>query len=212
MEAVDSSGRGAMRRDPRTFNERLFRRVWRPVVFLLCLLPAALLVNGIVGGQLGANPVEALLHATGDWALRLLLLTLAATPLRRLTAWTWPIRLRRMLGLFTFFYALLHLTVYLWLDRELLWSEILVDLIERPYVTVGFGALVILFPLAVTSTSAMMRRLGKRWKRLHRWVYVAAVLAVVHFWWLVKADVTEPAIHGAILAGLLLLRRFPARR
>lgn len=192
--------------------DTLFRWLGKPAVFLLCLLPAALLVRDAMGDALGANPVEALLHATGDWTLRMLLITLAVTPVRRLSGWAWPLRLRRMLGLFAFFYALLHLTVYLWLDRQLLWSEILVDLTERPYITLGFAAILILVPLAATSTRAMMRRLGRNWKRLHRGVYAAAVLGVVHFWWLVKADVTEPLVYAVILGLLLGARRLPARK
>jgi len=192
--------------------DTLFRWLGKPAVFLLCLLPVALLVRDAMGDALGANPVEALLHATGDWTLRMLLITLAVTPVRRLSGWAWPLRLRRMLGLFAFFYALLHLTVYLWLDRQLLWSEILVDLTERPYITLGFAAILILVPLAATSTRAMMRRLGRNWKRLHRGVYAAAVLGVVHFWWLVKADVTEPLVYAVILGLLLGARRLPARK
>lgn len=189
-----------------------FRWLVKPAVFLLCLLPAGLLTLDALGNELGANPVEALLHATGDWTLRLLLVTLAATPLRRLAGWDWPIRLRRMLGLFTFFYGVLHFGVYLVLDRELLWSEILVDVVERPYITLGFLAFLILTALAATSPKFMVRRLGRRWKRLHRSVYAAAVLGVVHFWWLVKADISEPLIYAVILGLLLGARRWLVAR
>ena len=183
----------------------------KPFVFLLCLLPLGHLLWGAVADALGPNPVERLLHATGDWTLRLLLVTLAATPLRRLTGWVWPIRLRRMLGLFAFFYALLHFGVYLWLDRALDWTAIVEDVVERPYITVGFAALLLLVPLAVTSTQGWQRRLGRRWKTLHRAVYPVAILGVVHYLWLVKADLREPLIHGLILLILLALR-VPRRR
>ena len=184
-----------------------FLRLVKTAVFTLCLVPAAMMVLDIITDDLGANPVETLLHATGDWTLRMLLITLAVTPLRRLTGWTWPLRLRRMLGLFTFFYVVLHLVVYLLFDRELLWSEILTDIAERPYITLGFVAFLILTVLAATSPKFMVRRLGPRWKRLHRSVYAAAVLGVVHFWWLVKADITEPLVYAFILTLLLALRR-----
>ena len=160
--------------------------------------------------DLGANPVETLIHHFGDWALRLLLVTLAVTPLRRLTGRNQAVRLRRMLGLFAFFYVSLHLTTYFVLDRSLLLEEILDDLTERPYIMVGFAAFVLLVPLAATSTNAMIRRLGgRRWRALHRIVYVAAIGGVVHFWWLVKADVREPFIYAALLALLLILRLPP---
>jgi sulfoxide reductase heme-binding subunit YedZ len=189
----------------------LLRRGVKPAVFVLCLVPALLLLIDSLGGRLGANPVEALSHRTGDWALRLLLVTLAVTPLRRITGWGRVLRLRRMLGLFAFFYATLHVVVYVWLDRQLTWSEIVVDLSERPYITLGFFAFVILSLLAATSPKAMVRRLGRSWKRLHRAVYAAAVLAVVHFWWLVKAEINEPAIYAVVLAALFAARYSPTR-
>lgn len=181
----------------------------KPVVFLLCLVPAMALLLDVFADRLGANPVETLLHSTGDWTLRLLLVTLAVTPLRRISGWAWLVRLRRMLGLFAFFYATLHFTVYLWLDRQLSLDEIAVDILERPYITLGFAALLILALLAATSPKAMVRRLGRRWKALHRGAYIAAILGVCHFWWLVKADVTEPAIYAACLAVLLAARYSP---
>ncbi|HHI77041.1 MAG TPA: sulfoxide reductase heme-binding subunit YedZ, partial [Gammaproteobacteria bacterium] len=143
---------------------------------------------------------------TGDWALRLLLATLAMTPLRRLLHAAWPLRLRRMLGLYAFFYASLHFLIWLVLDQELRWDAILADIAKRPYVTVGFTAWLLMLPLALTSTRAAMRRLGRRWARLHRLVYPTAVLGVLHYLWLVKVDITEPLIYGAILAVLLLAR------
>ena len=172
-------------------------------LFLLCLLPLAHLTWGIAAGQLGANPIEAVTRGLGDWALRLLLLTLAVTPLRRWLGWSWLLRLRRMLGLYAFFYALLHLLTYLWFDQFFDWEAILKDILKRPFITVGFVCFVLLIPLAVTSTDAMMRRLGRNWTRLHKTVYVIGVLAVLHFWWMVKADVRDPVFYAAVLAVLL---------
>jgi sulfoxide reductase heme-binding subunit YedZ len=169
------------------------------------------LVYGILTHSLGANPIEAVTRGLGDWALRLLLVTLAVTPLRRLTGLGWLLRLRRMLGLFAFFYAVLHVLTYLWLDQFFDWGAILKDVVKRPFITVGFLSFVLLIPLAVTSTHAMMKRLGRHWQRLHRAVYAIAVLGVLHFWWMVKADVREPALYAAILAVLLGLRVYWAR-
>ena len=178
----------------------------KAVVFALCLIPLGLLVHGIVTDNLGANPIEAVTRGLGDWALRLLLITLAVTPLRRFTGLNWLLRLRRMLGLFTFFYATLHMLTYVWLDQFFDWPFILKDIFKRPFITVGFLAFLLLIPLAVTSTNAMMKRLGRNWSRLHKTVYVIAVLAVLHFWWMVKADIREPALYAGILAVLLGLR------
>ena len=176
------------------------------LLFLLCLVPLMLLLWDAFQQQLGANPVEALLHRSGDWSIRLLLITLAISPLRKLTGRGWPLRYRRMLGLFAFFYALLHFTVYLWLDRGLSWREISVDIIERPYITLGFVAFLILLALAVTSTRGMMRRLGKHWTALHQWVYAAGLFGVIHFLWLVKTDYREPVLYMAIFIILMLFR------
>ncbi len=176
---------------------------YRVPVFVACLVPFLALLWGIFNQDLGANPVEHLTHRTGDWTLRFLLLTLAATPLRRLTGWSWPLRLRRMLGLFAFFYACLHFSIYAVLDLGLDAAFVAEDVLERPYITVGFTALVMLVPLAATSTKGMMRRLGRRWKQLHRLVYVIAALGVLHFAWSVKADLREPLLYAAILALLL---------
>ena len=175
-------------------------------VFALCLIPLGHLVQGIVTDSLGANPIEAVTRGLGDWALRLLLITLAVTPLRRFTGLNWLLRLRRMLGLFTFFYATLHMLTYVWLDQFFAWDFILQDIVKRPFITVGFISFVLLIPLAVTSTNAMMKRLGRNWSRLHRAVYAIAILGVLHFWWMVKADVREPALYAGILAVLLGLR------
>lgn len=178
----------------------------KPLVFLLCLLPLALLLWDGFHDALGANPIETITHRTGDWALRLLLVTLAVTPARRLLGWGWALRLRRMLGLFAFFYASLHFLTWLVLDQFFDWEAILKDIAKRPYITVGFSAYVLLIPLAVTSTKGMMRRLGRRWVQLHRLVYLIAVLGVLHYLWLVKADYLQPVIYALVLAILLGLR------
>jgi sulfoxide reductase heme-binding subunit YedZ len=172
----------------------------------LALLPLALLVQGVLADSLGADPVAALTHATGDWALRLLLLGLALTPLRRLTGQAWPIRFRRLVGLYAFFYACLHLTVFLVLDLGGFWTQIFEDIVKRPYITVGFAAWLLLVPLALTSTKGWMKRLGRRWAKLHALVYAVGVLAVLHFLWLVKSDLREPLVYAGILAVLLGLR------
>ena len=181
------------------------RRVWKPVVFLLCLLPASLVVTDAfeLTGGLGANPVEEILDRFGNWALRFVMITLAVTPLRRLMGWNWLSRFRRMFGLFTFFYALMHFLTWLILDQGLRLSAILEDLVERPFITIGFAALVLLTALAATSTNGMRRRLGARWQRLHYATYVIAALGVWHYWWQVKQDITEPLIYAAILTVLL---------
>ncbi len=181
-------------------------RYGKPLVFLLCLVPFGVLIARGASGALGPNPVEAITHFTGDWTLRLLLATLAITPLRRLTGQVWLVRFRRMLGLFTFFYAVLHVLTYLWLDRFFDLGTIAEDVLKRPYITVGFAAFVLMVPLAITSTQGWIRRLGRRWKRLHRAVYAIGVLGVLHYLWLVKADLLEPAVYGIILAVLLGMR------
>jgi sulfoxide reductase heme-binding subunit YedZ len=179
------------------------RRLLKPAVFLACLVPLALLVWNAFLGELGANPIETITRDTGEWTLRFLLIVLAVTPLRRLSGWTWPLRLRRMLGLFAFFYASLHFTTYVWLDQFFMWDDIVEDVIKRPFITVGFLAYVLLIPLAVTSTNAMMRRLGRNWRRLHQVIYAIGILGVIHYLWLVKADIRAPLIYGALLAMLL---------
>lgn len=175
----------------------------KPLVFVASLVPLAWLLWLAWQGQLGTNPVETLSHRTGDWSLRFLLLTLAVTPLRRLSGWNGLQRLRRMLGLFAFFYVCLHFAVYLVFDQFFDWQAIVADIAKRPYITVGFAAFLLLIPLAVTSTNGMMKRLGKDWLRLHRLVYLIAVLGVLHYAWLVKADLREPLLYGGLLALLL---------
>jgi len=190
------------------------KHLLKPLVFLLCLLPLAVLVWQLYADQLGANPIDEVADATGEWTLRFLLITLVATPLKQLLGWSWVIRVRRMLGLVAFFYASIHLLTYLWLDQFFDWGEIWRDILDRPFITVGMLAFVLLLPLVVTSTNAAMRRLGRNWKKLHRLAYVVPALGVLHFWWLVKADVLVPLIYGAVLAVLLMFRTrwsFPGR-
>jgi sulfoxide reductase heme-binding subunit YedZ len=174
----------------------------------LGLVPAAILVWRFLSDDLGANPIEEITHETGDWALRLLLASLAVSPLRRLTGWNRLVPYRRTLGLLAFFYACLHFSTWLALDHFFDWDAIVEDISERPYVTAGFTAFVCLIPLAITSSRSWIRRLGKRWASLHRLVYLAAIAAVTHYWWLVKADVTAPFYYAAVLLVLLGFRLF----
>lgn len=175
----------------------------KPAAFVACLVPLARLVWLAFNDGLGANPIEFVTRSTGTWTLVFLLITLSITPLRRLTGRNEWIRFRRMLGLFAFFYASLHFTTYIWLDQFFDWDEIVKDIAKRPFITVGFASFVLLIPLAATSTNAMMRRLGRLWQRLHRLVYLIAIGGVVHYWWLVKKDITQPALYAAVLAVLL---------
>ena len=186
------------------------QRFDKPVLFVISLIPLGIILYAIWANQLGANPVEALSHRTGAWALRFLWLTLAITPLRKQFGWIRLVPLRRMLGLYAFFYASLHVFVYFVLDRSMLMSEIIGDISKRPYIIIGFTVFLMLAPLAATSNSRMIRRLGgQRWKRLHRLVYPAAIGANIHFFWLVKSDIREPLLYCAILA-ILLSYRLPA--
>jgi methionine sulfoxide reductase heme-binding subunit len=197
---------------PSTF---VVHRVFKPVLFLLCLLPlASLVLNAfeIGGTSLGANPVEKIQDTLGQWGLRLLLITLAVTPLRDWFNAAWLIQLRRMLGVFAFFYVLLHFLTWLILDQDLYWAGILPDIARRPFITIGFLAFLLLIPLAVTSTNGMMRRLGRRWKTLHRLIYAIVLLGVWHYYWQVKADVREPLIYLAIALVLLGWRMWKVRR
>ena len=178
-------------------------KVW---IFAVCLLPLVRLVALGFSGGLGANPIEFITRSTGTWTLVGLMLTLSVTPLRRLSGRADLVRYRRMLGLFTFFYVCLHFMTYVWLDQFFDPASIAKDIVKRPFITVGFTAFVLLIPLAVTSTHAMMRRLGRHWKQLHRLVYLIALLGVIHYLWLVKKDLTEPLIYGGVLALLLIMR------
>ena len=181
------------------------RFVGKPIVFLVCLLPTALIVTDAFGltGQLGANPVEEILDRFGNWSLRMIMVALAVTPLRRITGWNWLLRFRRMLGLFAFFYVLMHFATWLVLDQGLLLSAIAEDLVERPYITVGFLALVLLTAMAVTSTNGFRRRLGRHWQTLHNSAYAVGILGVWHYWWQVRGDQLEPLLYAAILTVLL---------
>ena len=183
-----------------------YRYIYKPLVFIASLLPFVWLACGalgLFGVSLGADPVKKLEHECGKTALNLLLITLAVTPVRQLTGLTQLVRLRRMLGLFAFFYVVVHFTVYLTLDLELNWRTVGADILKRPYITIGFTALLLLVPLAATSTNGMMRRLGRRWQSLHRLIYPIAVLGVWHFYWQVKRDVREPLLYAGMLALLL---------
>ena len=182
----------------------------KPFVFIACLLPALLLGWSTYANQLGPDPVAQLEHTSGLWALRFLLITLAVTPLRLLTKWNWLIRYRRMLGLFTFFYATLHLAIYLVIDLGGFWSQIFSEIAKKPFITVGFAAWLLLIPLAVTSTKAMMRKLGRNWLRLHRLIYLIGLLGVLHFLWQVKFGekiaVIEPVIYLTVYLALIAMR------
>jgi sulfoxide reductase heme-binding subunit YedZ len=186
--------------------EQQYRYLYKPAVFAASLVPAALLLAGALGwfGQdLGADPVAKLLHTCGKTGLNFLLLTLLITPARRLTGWNNLIRLRRMLGLFAFFYLVAHFTVYLVLDRQLDFHSVLQDIVKRPYITIGFTALLLMVPLAITSTNRMMRRLGRRWQKLHSLIYLIVILGVWHYWWQVKKDIRQPLLYAGMVAVLL---------
>jgi sulfoxide reductase heme-binding subunit YedZ len=195
-----------------------YRFIYKPAVFIAGLTPAALLLAGAfdaLGQNLGPDPVARILHSCGKTALNLLMLTLLVSPVRELTGLSNLVRLRRMLGLFAFFYAALHFTVYVVLDQELNFAGVIKDIGKRPYITIGFTALLMLVPLAVTSTNKMMRRLGRRWQKLHRLVYVVAILGVWHYYWQVKRDVREPLLYAfmlALLLGYRLVTRWYGRR
>jgi methionine sulfoxide reductase heme-binding subunit len=180
---------------------------WRFYLFLTCTLPAALLVRATASGHLGANPLETIRDTTGIWTLRFLLVTLAITPVRRITGWHKIIRARRMLGLFAFFYAVLHFVSYVWLDQFFALDGMIDDLTKRPFIMAGYASFVVLIPLAVTSTKKWIGRLGgKRWQLLHRLIYLSAAAGVVHYFWRVKLDVQSPIIYSAALGTLFLAR------
>jgi sulfoxide reductase heme-binding subunit YedZ len=188
-------------------------RFAKAAVLVAAIVPAGLLIARATAGDLGANPIEAITHETGVWALRLLLATLAVTPLRRITGWNGAVRFRRMLGLLAFFYACLHVSTYLVLDQFFAFDAIWADIAKRPYITAGFTAFVLMVPLAATSTAAMIRRLGgRRWQQLHRLVYASATLGVIHYLWLVKADLRRPLIYAGVLVLLFAVRVWYAAR
>ena len=175
-------------------------------IWLLALIPLARLIWLGVHEDLGANPVEFVERSTGLWALIILLLTLSLTPVRLITGQVWAIQLRRLTGLFMFFYACLHITTYVWLDFSFVWADIVKDIAKHPRILVGFAAFILVIPLAATSNRYMIKRLKTNWKKLHQAVYLIAILAVVHFWWLVKKDITEPLYYATALAILLGIR------
>lgn len=206
---------------PKLNADRATRWIAKPLVFLLCLLPAGWLLAGLAElagfahwplASLGANPAEKIQDTLGIWGLRLLLTTLAVTPLRELIGQPRLQAFRRMLGLFAFFYISLHFLFYLFVDQSLDWRVLIEDIAKRPFITVGFAALLLLIPLALTSTNRAMRRMGRRWQRLHRLVYPAAILGCTHFYWQVKADIREPLVYLLVLAALLGWRVYRHRR
>ena len=181
------------------------------LVWILCLGPLlTLLAKGfhLIGQDLGADPISVITLTTGHWTLIFLLITLSVTPARRITGWNWLIRFRRLLGLFAFFYGCLHLLTYLWFDKFFDFREIIPDIGKRPFITVGFLAWTLMLPLALTSTTASIRKLGKRWQKLHRLIYFSATAGVIHFWWLVKKDISRPEKYAVVLGLLLLFRIF----
>lgn len=184
----------------------------KPMLHLLCLVPFSLLLWAALDDGLGANPVEKLTHETGDWTLRLLLVTLSVSPLRQWTGQASIIRFRRMLGLYTFFYGCCHFSIWFIADHSLDPAGMIEDIIKRPYITLGFSALLLMLPLAITSNQAMIQRLGRNWKTLHQLVYLVILLAVLHFVWLTKADYLEPTIYAIIAMILLVHRLGPIKR
>jgi sulfoxide reductase heme-binding subunit YedZ len=180
------------------------KRVIKPSVFVLSLLPFGLLLYNFFTDNLSANPLDDITDTTGTWTLRFLMITLSVTPLVKITGWGILSQLRRMCGLYAFFYGSMHFLTYLWFDKFFEWEEILPDIPKRPFILVGFTSLMLMVPLALTSWNRMVKRLGgKRWKRLHRLVYLVAIGGVLHYLWLVKADITRPMTYGALLAVLL---------
>jgi len=181
-------------------------RLFKIVVFTLCLVPISLLFYKLYIDDLGANPFEALTRQSGEWTLRFLLITLSLTPLKIVLKKSWPLKFRRMLGLFVFFYASIHLMTYIWFDQFFDWDEIWTDIVKRPFITVGMLSWFILLPLAITSTNSMKRRVGRYWKKLHQFVYLIGVLVLIHYFMLVKADIWWPVLYAVIFLALMLVR------
>jgi methionine sulfoxide reductase heme-binding subunit len=181
-------------------------RITKILILLAAIVPLERLAWKAFHDGLGANPVEVITHSTGDWTLILILTTLSITPLRKLTKQYWLIGVRRMIGLFAFFYGCLHFTTYIWLDKSFDVHEMIKDVYKRPFITAGFTAFVLMIPLALTSTKGWIRRLGKNWQRLHRLIYVTGIAAVIHYIWLVKADLRKPLQYAFVLGVLLLYR------
>ena len=187
-------------------NKNVVSRI-KPLVFLGCLLPLILLAWNGLNGNLSANPISDITNETGVWTLRFIVLTLAITPVRKITSWHWLIKFRRMTGLFAFFYGTLHFTTYIWLDQFFDWQSILHDIPNRPFITIGFASFILMLPLAVTSTQKMIRRLGgRRWDVLHRLIYCTAVGAVIHYLWLVKVVTYRQITYATMVAALLIFR------
>lgn len=182
-------------------------RLVKAIVFVACLIPAAYYAHGLATDGLGANPIETVTRGFGTWALNFIAITLCVTPIRRFMGVSWILRLRRMLGLFAFFYAAMHLATYLWLDQFFDWTAIAKDILKRPFITVGMAAFILLVPLALTSNQVSIRRLGgRRWQQLHRAVYAIALLAVLHYFWMVKLDLRTPLLYGGAIMVLLGMR------
>lgn len=195
--------------------QNLKLKIAKAAIFTASLTPLALLAYYAGTDNLGANPIEVITHWTGDSTIIFLLITLSVTPLRRVSGWNDAIKFRRMFGLFAFFYACLHFTTYIWLDQFFDFPGMVKDVAKRPFITVGFASFILLIPLALTSTAAMVRRLGKRWQKLHRLIYLAAAGGVIHYWWLVKKDIRWPLAYGVVLLLLLGFRlalKWPARQ
>lgn len=190
---------------------REFIPIIKLLVFIALLIPAARLINFGFHEALGSNPIEAIERSTGFWALFILLLCLSLTPIRLITKVSWPIQFKRLIGLMSFFYAFVHVIIYIWLDHWFDWNEIADDIVKHQYLVVGFFAFILLIPLAMTSTNKMMSILGKRWKSLHRLVYLIALLGLLHFLWLVKKDMTEPLTYLFIFAILMSIRIYYSR-
>src|ERR1039457_6877835 len=197
-----------MSAEPRVLTAESMSRWLKPVIFLACLAPLAKLVWRALHAQLGANPIEAITHGTGDWTLTFLLITLSVTPVRKLTRQYWLIGLRRMFGMFAFFYGTLHLTTYVWLDKFFDVREMLADIAKRRFITAGMTAFALMIPLALTSTKWSIRKMGgRRWQVLHRLIYFSAAAGVIHYIWLVKADLKKPLEYASVLGVLILCRR-----
>jgi len=187
-------------------------RVFKMSVFILCLIPVSLLIYKLYFDELGANPFEALTRQSGEWTLRFLLITLSLTPLKILLKKSWPLKFRRMLGLFVFFYASIHLMTYIWFDQFFDWPEIWIDIVKRPFITMGMLSWFILLPLALTSTNSMKKRVGRYWKKLHRFVYLIGLLVLLHYFMLVKADYWWPVLYSLFFVFLMLVRVLHSQR
>ena len=180
--------------------------VYKVTAFILCLLPLILLIYGVVTNSLGVNPTETMTRTTGDWALYFIIFTLTITPLRQIFNWSWLLKYRRMLGLYAYFYACLHMLTYIWFDQFFDWTEIIKDIFKRPFITIGFITLLLLTPLAFTSTNKMMKRLKKKWKKLHKLIYLIAILGLLHYFLMTKADYKQPLMLLLVLVFLLSYR------